>query len=48
MFAAPIAGALVIVWWLGAYAGVFGVLLIALAFRLRSLHKTGLGTTGAA
>lgn len=41
VFFAPAAGALVIVWWLGAYALIFGVLLLLLAFRLRSLHRTG-------
>jgi uncharacterized membrane protein HdeD (DUF308 family) len=35
---APIAGALVIALWIGAYALIFGVLMIALAFRLRGHH----------
>ena len=36
----PIAGALVIVWWLAAYALIFGIMLLVLAFRLRRLHPT--------
>lgn len=32
---APIAGALVLTWWLGVYALAFGVALLILAFRLR-------------
>ena len=35
LFVAPIEGAVVMTWWLGAYALVFGGALIVLAFRLR-------------
>ncbi len=40
IYIAPIAGAVVIVWWLGGYALIFGILLLVLAFRLRSLRST--------
>jgi uncharacterized membrane protein HdeD (DUF308 family) len=36
MIAAPLAGAVVLTWWLGAFALVFGVSLIVLSWRLRS------------
>jgi uncharacterized membrane protein HdeD (DUF308 family) len=34
--AMPLAGAVVIAWWVGAYLVVFGVMLVALGFRLRN------------
>jgi len=36
MIVAPLIGAVVLTWWLGAYALVFGVALIVLSFRLRA------------
>jgi uncharacterized membrane protein HdeD (DUF308 family) len=35
LFASPLIGALVLTWWVGAYALVFGGTLIVLAYRLR-------------
>jgi uncharacterized membrane protein HdeD (DUF308 family) len=36
LIVAPMAGAVVLTWWIGAYALVFGVCLVVLAFRLRA------------
>lgn len=36
--ASPFDGAVVLAWWLGAYALAFGVMLLVLAFRLRGRH----------
>lgn len=38
IFVAPLVGAIAISVWLGAYALIFGVLLLTLAFRLKALH----------
>lgn len=46
LFLAPGPGALVVVWWIGAYALVFGILMIALAFRLRSWARTANPSAG--
>jgi uncharacterized membrane protein HdeD (DUF308 family) len=35
---APLIGALVLTWWFGAYALVFGIALLILAFRLKARH----------
>lgn len=38
LFSTPLTGAVVLSWWIGAYAIMFGIGLIALAFKLRKLQ----------
>jgi uncharacterized membrane protein HdeD (DUF308 family) len=37
----PAAGALVLTWWIGGYALVFGAMLLVLAVKLRRRHRAG-------
>jgi uncharacterized membrane protein HdeD (DUF308 family) len=39
----PLIGALVLVWWIGGFSFAFGILLIVLGFRMRTVAET-LGT----
>lgn len=41
---APVIGAVVLTWWLGAYALAFGIVLLVLAFRLRARKDDSLGS----
>jgi uncharacterized membrane protein HdeD (DUF308 family) len=45
LVAAPAIGAVVLTWWLGAYALIFGVSLVALAFQLRQRQSDRPHTT---
>ncbi len=39
LIVAPLVGAVVLTWWIGAYALVFGIAMLVLAFRLRAKFK---------
>lgn len=39
LFVAPLLGAKVVVWWIGAWALLFGLALVVLAFRLRAAAR---------
>lgn len=41
LWLSPVTGALVLTWWLGAYALAFGAMLLVLAFRLRARRGPG-------
>jgi uncharacterized membrane protein HdeD (DUF308 family) len=45
LIATPLIGALVLTWWLGAYALVFGVALVVFSFKLRSRQHERVGPT---
>ena len=48
LYLSPGAGAIVLTWWLGGYALIFGVLLLVLAFRLRGRRDEVPPAVGAA
>jgi uncharacterized membrane protein HdeD (DUF308 family) len=44
LFAFPQAGVVTVVWLIGIYAVVFGVLMVGLSFRLKAWHESGSST----
>src|SRR5258708_1110332 len=47
LIAAPLIGALVLTWWIGAYPLAFGVVLVVFSFKLRSRQHEGGSPTAA-
>ena len=43
---APLAGVIVVTWWIGAFALIFGIMLVVLAFRLRARKDMGTPVVG--
>jgi uncharacterized membrane protein HdeD (DUF308 family) len=43
---APLAGVIVVTWWIGAFALIFGIMLVVLAFRLRARKDMGTPVAG--
>ena len=45
LVATPLIGAVVLTWWMGAYALAFGIALVIFSFRLRSRQHQGASPT---
>jgi len=45
LFVAPVLGAVVLTWWIGAYAVAFGILLLILGFKLKGKKAEGADKT---
>jgi uncharacterized membrane protein HdeD (DUF308 family) len=45
LVAMPLIGAVVLTWWMGAYAMVFGIALVVLSFKLRARQNEQTGTS---
>jgi uncharacterized membrane protein HdeD (DUF308 family) len=45
LVAMPLIGAVVLTWWMGAYAMVFGIALVVLSFKLRARQTEQTGTS---